>query len=276
MSATLAYFSKLWGKKMAIHLRDWPWPQRASPATFNCPSFAAQVFAVEGIVTAPAEKFESAHPSYVGWHQCYDEDGDVVRPNSGKVSIVFTANRQTYVRFALEVLCLSNQANSFHLQVDASSQYPWSATVCSEFIWQTADKWWNLRPGHHTLHVAARGDGAKLSKVRINRGDAEFSLGTCTAPHVEGKAPAGGAAAPSDHFSGGRPALVHVRAVSPSPMSPGCRKKWQEQPSRASPGSRDTATAGQQPRRFQTRSLFFCPDGDQNGPPLSHCKAFGE
>ena len=137
-------------------------------------AFSAEVQAVAGTVVAPMEKFENTNPSYVSWPGSGNTQSS---SGSGKVTFSFTTKSQTWVRFSLEVLCASYSDNSFYLQVDDENPYQWSSIqVRNSFGWQTCPKWWNLAPGNHVLHVIAREDGAKLSKLKFANGDALFSV----------------------------------------------------------------------------------------------------
>ena len=137
-------------------------------------AFLAEVQAVAGTVVAPMEKFENTNPSYVSWPGSGNTQSS---SGSGKVTFSFTTKSQTWVRFSLEVLCASYLDNSFYLQVDDENPYQWSSIqVRNSFGWQTCPKWWNLAPGNHVLHVIAREDGAKLSKLKFANGDALFSV----------------------------------------------------------------------------------------------------
>ena len=168
------------------HILGAGYPYALRNATvYNCGSSrndGQQALAVDGYVTAPMQRFVGELPSYVSWPNLGPGNSNrhfEADEQPGRVSFFFTAKSSTTVAFAFEVLALSGEDNSFFVQVPSSPQATpvlFSLSTGQAWAWQTPQASWTVAPGSHVLNVIAREDGARLSKVRLENGDAALDL----------------------------------------------------------------------------------------------------
>ena len=96
--------------------------------------------------------------------------------NSGRIELKFVALSDTIITFGMKLKTIQSTGDSFYLQVDdgppnmwnnikATTTFTWDASTASTF---------SVVKGTHVLKVIAREDGAKVSRIRMNIGDAMF------------------------------------------------------------------------------------------------------
>ena len=93
----------------------------------------------------------------------------------GNVKFYITAESNTDVQFAFEILAPNGEDDSFYIQVDSGSAVTWHVPRSSSWQWNTFGRVYELFQGRHTLTVHRREDGTKLARVRIESGDAHFT-----------------------------------------------------------------------------------------------------